>query len=100
MAMLVKADGTVSVIQPARKYFSGRELHKLVGGLLEVIPLRAGRYGPVTVNEGDTMWINEGGKRLKLPSNMTATAMLKMAGGWSGDVVMGDVVICANTEVK
>lgn len=101
MATLIKADGTIEFIKPEKnnKKFRAHEIHKLVGGYFEVVSIRPGKYGLVTVAPGETLWCNEDGKRLQLPPNRTATAIVAASGGMPGDVVVGDVVLCSAKEI-
>lgn len=93
MALLVKADGTISTVKPASgKRFSLQELHEFVGGYIEIVRIQPGQYGLLTVRPGDIMVCNEDGHRLELPENRTASAIYNASGGLPFPVV-GDVLI-------
>lgn len=86
MARLIKADGTESEVLPKnpKEGFSLEELQGFVGGYIEV-----------AIVVGDSMMIcNEDGKRLMLPVNIAASAI------HGRDVVVGDVLIASESEVR
>ena len=93
MATLVKADGTISTVKAASgRRFSLEELHDFVGGYIEIVQIRPGEYGLLTVRPGDIMICNEDGHRLGLPVNRTASTIYNASGGQPFPVV-GDVLI-------
>jgi hypothetical protein len=88
---LLPAGGPVPVEPKNARTFTLPELNALVGGYIEVVPLAKG---------GTFMVVNEDGKRLQLPVNPHATALLREAGGYPGDCVVGNVVICTYAELE
>jgi len=88
MALLIRENGTISLITPENgKSFKLEELQKMVDGYIEVIP----------VNHSDRILVvNEEGKFSK-GVNFHATSMAKI---FTGDFIAGDVVYCENAEVE
>ena len=100
MAMHIKSDGTIIPVKPENgKNFSLDELNKFVGGYMEIVRLQAGHVGLIEVKPGDLMIVNDNGLRLELPLNRTATAMYWL-GRNSVDPVVGDVLLCKNSQVR
>jgi hypothetical protein len=90
MALLLKAAGGVEEIRPAHgRTFVLGELQAFVGGFIEVVRARDGRW----------LVINEDGKRLELARNLQATALYHQAGGVPWDVVVGDVLLADRIEM-
>ncbi len=72
-------------IQPRNgRYFKLRELQKIVGGYIEIL----------TLNGNEIMVVNEEGKIHDLPLNLQATELFGL------DVIVGDVLVCNDNEVK
>ncbi len=65
------------------------ELQTIVGGYIQAVPTRDGRY----------LVCNEDGKRLELPVNRAATIILHEAGGMPDDLVVGNVLIATTEEL-
>lgn len=85
MAKIIKADGSMVEIQPRNgRYFKLRELQKIVGGYIEIL----------TLNGNEIMVVNEEGKIHDLPLNLQATELFGL------DVIVGDVLVCNDNEVK
>jgi hypothetical protein len=84
-AVLVPANGMIQVanIDDSQEL---KQLQSLVGGMIEA----------VTMQNGDTMWVNEEGKLLGLPINSVATQWLlisRIGTGFDADIICGDVVL-------
>ena len=90
MAELIKQDGNIEQVRPANgRDFTLEELQAFCGGYVQEVSLRDGRV----------MWCNEDGKVYGLELNERATAIAEDAGALLvGDYVVGDVVICKDTE--
>ena len=89
MGKLIRATGEESDYPPASgKKYTLEELQRAVGGDIEI----------VAMSDGQLMVLNEEGKVRALPFNSKATTMTR---GFLAptDMVMGDVVVCKNTEV-
>ena len=72
-------------IQPRNgRYFKLRELQKIVDGHIEIL----------TLNGNEMMVVNEEGKIHDLPLNLQATELFGL------DVIVGDVLVCNDNEVK
>ena len=85
MAKIIKADGSMVEIQPRNgRYFKFRELQKIVDGHIEIL----------TLNGNEIMVVNEEGKIHDLPLNLQATELFGL------DVIVGDVLVCNDNEVK
>jgi hypothetical protein len=91
VAILLKADGGVEEIRPADgRTFVLDELQALVGGFIEVVRARDGRW----------LVINEDGKRQNLQLNVLASIKYKSAGvARPSDVIVGDVLLADNAEM-
>lgn len=91
MAVLLSANGSSRAIVPAGggASFKLAELHTIVGGYIQAVPLPDGRY----------LVCNEDGKRLELPVNEAATRALHAAGGMPSDLVVGEVLIASDQEL-
>ena len=93
MATLIKADGSQVTIQPQNGTdFSLEELQKYVDGYIQIVYLN---------NQADEILVlNEDGKD-RYPTNVTATELaLKHRAIFRWDWIVGDVVLCKNSEVK
>ena len=88
-AILIKADGTVTEIEPKNGTdFQLQECYKLLGcDMIQVIPTRAGRI----------MVIDEEGKLNNKPVNREATAMVEL---FPGDYIVGDALICSEDQFR
>lgn len=90
MAALIKSNGIVEIVRPAKKKFTRNEMYKLLDcQSIEAIKLPG----------GTTMWVDEDGKLKTNIMNLKATAVLHAAGARPGIVVVGDVLICDRGEV-
>ena len=92
MAKLVKTTGEVIEITPENKSdFSLKELQALVDGYIEIYRTK----------EKVFVW-NENGLNKRLPENETATVMLyaELDGFKPVQMLVGDVLICNNNELK
>ena len=84
MATLYKTDGTSEQVTPANgQDFRLEELQGYVGGLIDIVRLE----------DGDLLVVNDEGLIHGLPLNEQASWI-------AGSVLTGDVVRCADTEVK
>ena len=85
MAMHIKSDGGMTLVEPANgRDFSLTELQKFVGGYIDLVRLPDDRL----------MVVNDEGLLLDLPMNHTATRIT------SGGYIAGDVLVCKASEVK
>lgn len=88
MAYHIKADGTITEVQPQNGTdFKLKELQQFVGGRIEL----------VRTTDDRLMVINEEGKLLGLPLNKKATWLYIHR---QHDSIMGDVLVCESHEVK
>lgn len=107
MAQYIKAESKdIEVVTPSdgKRTFSLQELQSAVGGFIETIHLADGRI----------MVLNEEGRLLRLPINVTATRILGDVGSFVygrhlkyfdvvaafGGGLVGDVLICNNSEIE
>lgn len=91
MAKLYKTTGEIIEVEPKNgSDFSLEELQSFVGGSIEVVPLTDGEY----------MVVNEEGKLRNLPYNSTATKVYNDALDWEGDWIVGDALVCRETQIK
>jgi hypothetical protein len=89
MALLITTYGAPQQVLPKdRAHFTLQELQAFVGGYLEVV----GR-----LPDGRVVWCNEEGKRLQLPVNPRATALL-LPLLQPDDVLVGDVLVTTLAE--
>jgi hypothetical protein len=90
MATLIPAQGDPRQIAPASgRAFTLIELQTLVGGYIEGLRVDAQRW----------MFINEDGKRERLPINELATLFLYGLGRLPrDDYIVGDAVLCSLEE--
>ena len=89
MATLIKSNGTEVEIHPNSKFFSLEELQSFVGGYIEIVALDKEFY----------MVLNEEGKLKCLPKNDKATRLYHRV-RYTDDVIVGNVLICNNTEIE
>ena len=94
MALLVKADGSLSVVVPIGREFTLEELQGFVGGYIELLKIRGGVDG---YGDFEMMFVNEEGKLRGLPPNLIATALYVYG---AHDAVVGDVLLCTSGEVS
>lgn len=92
MALVIPAIGDPFVLKPSGgKTFNLKELQSIVGGYIEAVRLTSEEGVPLT------MFVNEDGKNLGLPTNIRATGI--MAGRLlAGDIIVGDVIVCTRLE--
>lgn len=91
MATIYKTSGECIKIAPENgSDFSLSELQAIVSGYIEIINLFDGRI----------MVVNDEGKLNGLAINHVATQIFNEAFPITFDVVVGDVLVCANDEVK
>jgi hypothetical protein len=82
--------------------FTLQELQGAVGGYIEAVRMPASFWlTDVWPCPPEQVWLvlNEDGKRLQLPVNPIATALLRMAGSFPGDVAVGVCVLATHTEM-
>jgi hypothetical protein len=90
MAILFRADGTTLRVSPAKgKKFTLPELHKAVGGYIELVPTRL---------DNRHMFVNEDGRRLGLAVNEKATALQLDSYLAAGNVIVGDAILMGPGE--
>jgi hypothetical protein len=91
MALLLKAAGGVEEVHPANgRTFTLDELQALVGGFIEVVRARDGKW----------LVLNEDGKRQNLQLNVLASIKYKSAGvALPSDVIVGDVLLADAVEM-
>jgi hypothetical protein len=88
VATIIPARGHLFDVQPANgRAFTLADLQKIVGGYIEALRAPDGRL----------MFLNEDGKRLRLPLNPTATYLLR-GRLRVDDYIVGDVVLCNAIE--
>ena len=89
MAKIYKSNGEIIEISPKNgKAFSLKELKEIVGGYIEIIDL-----------DDAYMVINEEGKLLDLPFNLSATRIYQHFTR-IGDYIVGDVLICKKSQIR
>ncbi len=89
-AIHIKTDGTETPVYPENGTdFNLKEMQGFVGGYVEVI----------TLSNGKIMLLNEEGKVDGLPVNKVATQMTRDVLS-AGDMVIGDVLICDDNQIK
>ncbi len=92
MAKIYRASGDVENVEPKNGTdFQLEELQAIVGGWIEIIFL--------SDDEGGVMILNEEGKLRNLPYNKRAT-MLHRRFVYEPDIIVGDVLICNESEIK
>ena len=88
MAKLFKVDGTIQDVKPANgKSFTLEELQKMVGGLIQVVP----------VFRTKLIVVDEEGRMKNYKHNVIASMLVD--GQINGDIV-GDMVLCSRAEFK
>lgn len=89
MANILYTTGETEELHPANgKYFSLEELQTVVGGYIETL----------RVDDEHIMVLNEEGKFLNLSSNLQAT-LLVMPLLMPHDYIVGDVIVCSDSEL-
>jgi hypothetical protein len=88
MGLIIKTNGEEKEILPASKKdgFSAREIQAVVGGHFEI----------VYATDGRMILLNEEGKLDGLARNEKATALY----GNPNDYIVGDVIVCNESELK
>lgn len=90
MASWIKSSGEKIEVEPKNGTdFKLEELKGFVGGFIEIIRLRNGKL----------MVVNEEGKLNRLPINDNATLIWEENYGCT-DVIVGDVLVCKESEIK
>lgn len=89
MATIYRANGTTETIEAddAKNGFKLEEMQAIVGGYIDTAMLPDGRI----------MVFNDDGKLDKLPFNDAAT---NLYGRFPEDFMVGDVLVCLDSEVK
>lgn len=90
MALLIRTDGTVTEVSPlngAHFQFVGEAYELLGTDMIQIVPTKDGRI----------MLVDEEGKLKDKPINFRATALYEHG---KYDVVVGTVLVCADTEVR
>lgn len=91
MARIYKAHGEMINIEPKNGTdFSLEEMQAIVSGYIEIVYLQ---------NE-KIMVLNEEGKLKGLAINHEATRIFRKSYPYTNDVIVGDVLVCNETEVK
>ena len=83
MAVLIKTDGGTESVDLIQGSAQLDQLQTMVGGYIEQVRLR----------NGDDMWVNEDGTRLKLGANELASEI-------AGRDIVGNVVVTYPGEVE
>ena len=91
MAKLIKTDGTVTTVTPVNgSDFKAEEIHNLIGGHFEMIPL----------DNNACMLVDDNGKISGKEYNFDATQVAKeRATDPFSDYVAGDALVCEEGEV-
>lgn len=90
MATIYKTHGEVIEVTPKNgKDFSLSEMQAIVGGYIEVLDLRNGKF----------LVINEEGKLIGLGINWEATKIYHAAYPCY-DVIVGDALVCDKSQIK
>lgn len=95
MATWIKADGTKVKVEPANKKrgFTLEEMYRYTnGGPIEIVPVGH----PLHAENGTIIVLNEEGKLTGLPYNAEASRLYDNP----HDVIVGDVLVCKDSEVK
>jgi hypothetical protein len=87
MPTLFKADGTSQEIFPKKDKFELEELQTLVGGYIELCP---------TINDQETLVVDEEGALKSKPFNKKATALYKHK---SFNFIVGDAVLVKTSDL-
>ena len=89
MAYIYKSNGEIIETSPKnKKDFSLKELKEIVGGYIEILDL-----------DDAYMVVNEEGKLLNLPLNLSATRIYQHFTR-VGDCIVGDVLICDKFQIR
>lgn len=89
---IIKTTGQVELATPRNGTdFCLEELQEIVGGYIEIVHLKGGRY----------MVVNENGLMLGLPDNPAAGLIVMLEGEYpdNGNIV-GNVLICEKSMIK
>jgi hypothetical protein len=95
MALLIKTNGSLTVIEPKGDTFEFK------GELYDVLDTDAIEL--VTLLDGRVLLCDEEAKVRpgeRKPVNPKATKLLWLSGGLPGDVILGDVVVCDRRELQ
>ena len=92
MAQIIKTTGETINVEPKNGTdFTWQELHDIVNGYIEIVPLLGGKI----------MVVNEEGKVHGLQINEKATGLFQQQCKYfSLDVIVGDVLVCKTSQVK
>ena len=92
MAKIIKTSGVTIEVSPRNGTdFQLDELQEFVGGYIEIVYL----------DNGQMMVVNEEGKLEGLPYNPLATMIVASKCKYlSGDIIVGDVLVCDGNQVK
>ena len=91
MAKILKSSVEIVEIKPKNgRHFTLEELQGVVGGYIEIVRLSGNQF----------MVVNEEGKLMGLPFNSLATNALRLAYPQSDDIIVGDVLLCMDNEIK
>lgn len=82
---IIKPDGTTEVIRPNADFFYLSEVQKVVGGFIELVPVKK-----LALKKEITMYVNEEGKLLNLPMNPRATALADLG---PLDYIVGNALV-------
>lgn len=90
MALIYRASGDVENVEPKNGTdFQLEELQAIVGGLIDY---------QMTNDGNDLIVFNDEGKLMELPYNENATKIYQER-VYEGDFLVGDVLICKNSEI-
>lgn len=91
MATIYKAHGEIIETSPKNGTdFQLSEMQAVVSGYIEVVYL----------DDGLIMVVNEEGKLNGLAINWNATKLYRKSLPWCNDIIVGDVLVCKQTEIK
>lgn len=94
MALLIKVEKgitSIEVVEPKGETFTLQELQNFVCGNIELLFAACGEI---------CMVVNEDGKTLRLPVNMTATMLYSaLATRHFHDTIVGNVLLCKSNEI-
>ena len=92
MAQIIKASGETIEVNPSNgKHFSLKEMQDVVGGYIEVVSSYDGKKRIV---------LNDEGKLNKLPINEKATELYNGNTRILHDVIVGDVLVIAPSQIN
>lgn len=90
MALILKVNGEKQEVFPKNgKDFKLEELQEIVGGLIDMIG----------IGDDEIMVFNDEGKLMQLPYNQEATNRFRQHYN-TDDFMVGDVLICKDSEVE